>query len=142
MACALRFRFDTVRDIRLSEEMQLWRKEDTLRLLERLSDAMHFRQVNKSELARLLGIRGATVTQWFSLERLPDTDVLLSAMRLLGGEPNWWLRYGEGTSAAPPRDRLEPPPHNKTQQVKRVAGAVKASQKGTQPKKQAGRKDG
>jgi transcriptional regulator with XRE-family HTH domain len=86
-----------VQDIRLSEPSQLWRKEDTLALLQRIEDALHWRRVSKSELAGLLGVRKATVTQWFTKARLPDTDVFLSIQRVLGGDGNWWMGIEPGT---------------------------------------------
>lgn len=94
-----------VQDIRLNEPSQLWRKEDTLALLQRLEDALHWRRVSKSELAGLVGVRKATVTQWFTLVRLPDTEVLFKVMRVLGGDPNWWLGADNGV----PPDRLPLP---------------------------------
>lgn len=93
-----------VQDIRLSEQSQLWRKEDTLTLLERIEDALHFRRVSKSELAGLIGVRKATVTQWFSLTRLPEAESFFNVMRVLGGDANWWL-----TGSGVPPDRVPLP---------------------------------
>lgn len=122
----------------MNEDSQLWRKEDTLALLDRLRDAMHLRRVRAAGLSRLIGVREATVSQWFTLGRLPDTEVLLAVMRVLGGDGNWWLGTG---GEAPPRETLPVPPREKVTQTKRAAAAVKSARKGT-PKKQAGRKGG
>jgi DNA-binding transcriptional regulator YiaG len=97
-SCYRKNNHDDVQDIRLSEPSQLWRIEDTRALLQRIEDAMHWRRVSKSELAGLLGVRKGTVTQWFTLVRLPDTEVFLKLMKVLGGDPNWWMGDGGGVS--------------------------------------------
>lgn len=124
--------------IRLGDKTQLWRKEDTLEVLERIRDAMHFRRVNKSDLAHLVGVRQSTVSQWFTKERLPDTEVFLLLQRVLGGDGNWWFGLG-GTG--PPREQLPVPPRERITQTKRVAKAASKARTLT-PKKRVGRKDG
>lgn len=98
-------------------------------LLERIRDAMHFRRVSKSGLAILLGVRQATVTQWFTKERLPDTVVFLSLQRVLGGDGNWW--YGMPGGVAPPREAVTPPPAKERAQARQsieVVNAVESAQ--------------
>jgi DNA-binding XRE family transcriptional regulator len=91
-----------VQVIRLSEPSQLWRKEDTLALLDRLDAAMRLRRVNQTELAEMLDVRKATVSQWFSLERLPETEIFLKLPKVLGGDANWW----HGMDGGKPPDRV------------------------------------
>lgn len=90
----------------MGDGKQLWRKEDTLALLQRLEDAMHYRRINKSELAEMMGVRQATVSQWFTLRRLPKTAEFMKLPKVLGGDANWW--HGMEGGVPPERVPFQP----------------------------------
>lgn len=63
--------------------------------LRRLRQALEARSMSQSDLARQLGVRAATVSDWFNQDRIPSGLVMLRLPNVLAVNPGW-LFSGEG----------------------------------------------
>lgn len=87
---------------------------DTNEFLARLREAMKQAGITQSELARRLGVREATVSDWFRLGAVPSGATFLRLPEVLH-EDGHWLLTGErrgpgalpGTAALGPAERAE-----------------------------------
>lgn len=63
--------------------------------LHRLRHALELRDMTQAQLARQLGVRSATVSDWFNQNTAPSGLVMLRLPRVLGVNSGW-LFSGEG----------------------------------------------
>lgn len=87
----------------------------------RLREAMELRGLNQSGLADLLGVRIATVSNWFTRDRVPMGDVVIRMPDALGVNGHWLLT-GEG-----PKERKPAAPdltREALQQIRRLVDSV------------------
>jgi transcriptional regulator with XRE-family HTH domain len=77
--------------------------------LQRLREAMDARGWNQSDLARELGVRRATVSDWFARGRVPMGDAVMRMPKALGVDGHWLLtgEVSDSASSAQHRRALE-----------------------------------
>jgi HTH-type transcriptional regulator, cell division transcriptional repressor len=63
--------------------------------LGRIREALDARRMTQADLARRLGVRDATVTEWFTRGRIPNGMAMLRLPRVLGVRTEW-LFHGDG----------------------------------------------
>ncbi len=72
---------------------------------ERLTRAREDKKLNKTALAKAVGVSQPTVSDWESGVMKPNGDNLLAVCRILGITPDWLTTGRESGTTAPP-----PPP--------------------------------
>jgi len=71
---------------------------DVTGLLKRIRVALERRGMSQGDLARTLGVRAATVSEWFTRNRIPHSTVLLRLPSILGVS-HAWLFSEEGEAS-------------------------------------------